>query len=82
MQVRWKIINNVTNKMFIYAYFCNTTCQKLGWKRHKQECKKLREKREKQLHDDINVGAFFNAMNKGGGVGGVLGIIFDFLFHK
>ena len=65
-----------------YHPFFNVKCQKAGWKRHKQECRKLREKREKQLHVDINVGAFFNAVNKGGGVGGVLGIIFGFLWQK
>merc|ERR1719506_3225589 len=47
------------------AYFCNTSCQKAGWKDHKRRCEHIRKLREKGQHVDLNAGLFFNAMNQG-----------------
>ena len=62
------------------TFFCNTACQKAGWKDHKPDCKRIRKLREKGQHTDLNAGLLFNAMNQGGGTKGVLGDILDFLF--
>merc|ERR1712010_442769 len=48
------------------AYFCNASCQKAGWKRHKSHCKHIRKLREKgqhthtHTHSDLNAGLFLN----------------------
>ena len=44
----------------------------------RMECKKFRKNWEKRDGDQINVGLLFNTINNGGGVGGVLVLVFVF----